>query len=189
MVVDRATQRVVPDGELRRRNGHRGSRGEARRRRSYKVFIDPAKGLTDAEADDVARKIGIPEASVSAGAHDAAGAVPRVRRDRRVARRDQSADRHRRRPRDRARRQAQLRLQRALPPSRTSSRCAISTRRIRPRSRRRSSTCRTSRSTATSAACVNGAGLAMATMDTIKLYGGDAGELPRRRRRRDRRRR
>ncbi len=31
---------------------------------------------------------------------------------------------------------------------------------------------------------VNGAGLAMATMDIIKLYGGDAGELPRCRRRR-----
>ena len=31
---------------------------------------------------------------------------------------------------------------------------------------------------------VNGAGLAMATMDIIKLYGAEPGELPRRRRRR-----
>jgi succinyl-CoA synthetase beta subunit len=31
---------------------------------------------------------------------------------------------------------------------------------------------------------VNGAGLAMATMDIIKLYGEEPGELPRRRRRR-----
>ena len=31
----------------------------------HKIFIDPAKGLTDKEADDVARKIGIPEASVA----------------------------------------------------------------------------------------------------------------------------
>jgi len=30
----------------------------------HKVFIDPVKGLTDGEADDVARKIGIPDASV-----------------------------------------------------------------------------------------------------------------------------
>jgi len=30
----------------------------------HKVFVDPAKGLTDAEADDVARKIGVPDASV-----------------------------------------------------------------------------------------------------------------------------
>jgi len=30
----------------------------------HKVFIDPVKGLTDGEADDVSRKIGIPDASV-----------------------------------------------------------------------------------------------------------------------------
>jgi succinyl-CoA synthetase beta subunit len=33
----------------------------------HKVFIDPATGLTDREASDVARKIGIPEASVAQG--------------------------------------------------------------------------------------------------------------------------
>ena len=37
------------------------------------------------------------------------------------------------------------------------------------------------------ACMVNGAGLAMATMDLIKLHGGTAGQLPRRRRRRDQR--
>ncbi len=31
----------------------------------HKVWIDPVKGLTDAEADDVARKIGIPEAALA----------------------------------------------------------------------------------------------------------------------------
>ncbi|MBL8473458.1 MAG: ADP-forming succinate--CoA ligase subunit beta [Rhodocyclaceae bacterium] len=31
----------------------------------HKVFVDPVAGLTDAEADDVARKIGVPEASVA----------------------------------------------------------------------------------------------------------------------------
>ena len=31
----------------------------------HKVFIDPLRGLTDAEADDVARKIGVPEASLA----------------------------------------------------------------------------------------------------------------------------
>jgi succinyl-CoA synthetase beta subunit len=39
-----------------------------------------------------------------------------------------------------------------------------------PRARR---TSRSSSSTATSAACVNGAGLAMATMDLVKYYGGE----------------
>ena len=36
---------------------------------------------------------------------------------------------------------------------------------------------------------VNGAGLAMATLDIIKLYGEEPGELPRRRRRRHPRKR
>ena len=31
----------------------------------HKVYVDPVAGLTDAEADDVARKIGIPDASVA----------------------------------------------------------------------------------------------------------------------------
>jgi succinyl-CoA synthetase beta subunit len=31
----------------------------------HKVFVDPAKGLTDAEAEDLARRIGIPDASVA----------------------------------------------------------------------------------------------------------------------------
>jgi len=33
----------------------------------HKVFVDPVAGLTDTEADDVSRKIGIPEASVPQG--------------------------------------------------------------------------------------------------------------------------
>ena len=33
----------------------------------HKVFVDPATGLKDAEADDIARNIGIPEASVAQG--------------------------------------------------------------------------------------------------------------------------
>jgi len=31
----------------------------------HKVFVDPEQGLTDAQADDLARKIGIPEASIA----------------------------------------------------------------------------------------------------------------------------
>ena len=93
-----------------------------------------------------------PEASIAAGARVHAGPVPGLRRVRCLARRDQSADPHRRRQGAGARRQAQFRRQRAVPPSRHRRACAISTRRIRPRSRRPSSICPTSRSTATSAA-------------------------------------
>ena len=57
----------VPDGELRRRHGHRGRWPRRRRRRSTRCSSIRVKGLTDAEADDVARRIGIPEASMPQG--------------------------------------------------------------------------------------------------------------------------
>ncbi len=66
MVVDRGTQRVVL---MASSEGGMDIEEVAARspEKIHKVFIDPATGLTDAEADDVARKIGIPEASVPQG--------------------------------------------------------------------------------------------------------------------------
>jgi succinyl-CoA synthetase beta subunit len=63
MVVDRATQRVVL---MASSDGGMDIEEVAAKtpERIEKVFIDPGKGLTDAEADGVARKIGIPDASV-----------------------------------------------------------------------------------------------------------------------------
>ena len=66
MVVDRTTQRVClmasSEGgmDIEEVAAHTPEK-------IHKVFVDPAKGLTDAEADDVARKIGIPEGSVAQG--------------------------------------------------------------------------------------------------------------------------
>src|SRR5512137_398135 len=66
MVVDRTTQRVClmasSEGgmDIEEVAAHTPEK-------IHKVFIDPAKGLTDAEADDVARKIGVPEGSVAQG--------------------------------------------------------------------------------------------------------------------------
>jgi succinyl-CoA synthetase beta subunit len=63
MVVDRATQRVVlmasSEGgmDIEEVAAHSPEK-------IHKVFIDPLAGLTGAEADDIARKIGMPEASV-----------------------------------------------------------------------------------------------------------------------------
>ncbi len=63
MVVDRATQRVClmasSEGgmDIEEVAAHTPEK-------IHKVFIDPARGLTDAEADDVATKIGVPAASV-----------------------------------------------------------------------------------------------------------------------------
>jgi succinyl-CoA synthetase beta subunit len=53
MVVDRATQRVCLMAS-----------SEGGMEKIHKVYIDPSRGLTDAEADDVASKIGVPAASL-----------------------------------------------------------------------------------------------------------------------------
>src|SRR5512145_2711252 len=63
MVVDRATQRVAlmasSEGgmDIEEVAAHTPEK-------IHKVFVDPKTGLTDAQADDVARRIGIPDASV-----------------------------------------------------------------------------------------------------------------------------
>ncbi len=66
MVVDRSTQRVCL---MASSEGGMDIEEVAAKtpEKIHKVFIDPAKGLTGAEADDVARRIGIPEASVAQG--------------------------------------------------------------------------------------------------------------------------
>src|SRR5438132_4306079 len=62
MVVDRGTQRVAL---MASSEGGMDIEEVAAKTpvKIHKVFIDPGKGLTDAEADEVARKIGIPEGS------------------------------------------------------------------------------------------------------------------------------
>jgi succinyl-CoA synthetase beta subunit len=66
MVVDRVTQQVVlmasSEGgmDIEEVAAHTPEK-------IHKVFIDPDKGLTDAQADEVSRKIGIPEGSLAAG--------------------------------------------------------------------------------------------------------------------------
>ena len=64
MVVDRGTQRVCL---MASSEGGMDIEEVAAKtpEKIIRVFIDPMKGLTDAEADDVARRIGIPEASVA----------------------------------------------------------------------------------------------------------------------------
>ncbi len=66
MVVDRVTQRVVL---MASSEGGMDIEEVAAKtpEKIHRVVIDPATGLTDADADGVARKIGIPEASVPQG--------------------------------------------------------------------------------------------------------------------------
>ncbi len=63
MVVDRATQRVVLMGSA---EGGMDIEEVAAKtpEKIVRVTIDPAQGLTGAQADDVARRIGVPEASL-----------------------------------------------------------------------------------------------------------------------------
>jgi len=66
MVVDRATQRVCL---MASSEGGMDIEEVAAKtpERIHKVLIDPVAGLTDADADGIARKIGIPEASLPQG--------------------------------------------------------------------------------------------------------------------------
>ncbi len=65
MVIDRGTQRVVL---MASSEGGMDIEEVAARtpEKIHKVFIDPATGLKDAEADEVAAKIGVPPASIPA---------------------------------------------------------------------------------------------------------------------------
>src|SRR5512134_1940570 len=64
MVVDRVTQRVCL---MASSEGGMDIEEVAAKtpEKIHKVFVDPATGLKDSEADDVARKIGVPDASVA----------------------------------------------------------------------------------------------------------------------------
>ena len=64
MVVDRTTQRVVLMASA---DGGMDIEEVAAKTpdRIHKVFVDPGKGLADREADSIAREIGIPEGSVA----------------------------------------------------------------------------------------------------------------------------
>ena len=66
MVVDRGTQRVV---FMASSEGGMDIEDVAAKTpdRIHKVAVDPASGLTDRDAEDIARKIGIPEAAVAQG--------------------------------------------------------------------------------------------------------------------------
>src|SRR5262245_49045024 len=66
MVVDRGTQKVVL---MASSEGGMDIEEVAAKtpEKIHKVFIDPAQGLSDADADGVARKIGIPDGSLGQG--------------------------------------------------------------------------------------------------------------------------
>ena len=147
MVVDRAAQRVVL---MASSEGGMDIEAVAAKtpEKIHKVVIDPLQGLSATQADEVGRKIGVPEASLPE-ARDALQGLYRAfdQCDASLAEINPMIV------------TARAASWRSMPSStstttrsfvtRTLSRCATSTRRIRPKSKRRSTTCPISRSTAT----------------------------------------
>ena len=108
LVVDRSTQRVTVMA-----SSEGGTEIETVAEETpeliHKVSVDPKTGLTTAEAEGLAAKIGIADASGPGGGQTDTGALPGVLGQGRLARGNQSADRDQRCTRDRARRQDQFR--------------------------------------------------------------------------------
>jgi succinyl-CoA synthetase beta subunit len=138
-----------------------------------KVFVNPLVGLTDEQALTLAKGMGMNEASIAAVCRYAEEALHLLHGNRRLAGRNQPADPRRRWHRQGARRQVQLRLQRPLPP-------AEEIVAMRDLDEEDADEIEASKfdlayiSLDGNIGClVNGAGLAMATMDTIKLFGAE----------------
>ena len=100
-------------------------------------------------------------------------ALQAVRREGREPHRDQPADRDQGRQPALPRRQDRLRRQRAVPSQGHRRACAIFMRRTPPRSRPANLGLSYVKLDGSIGCMVNGAGLAMSTMDIIKLYGGE----------------
>ena len=142
-----------------------------------KVFIDPIQGLSDADAAKLAAGIGIPAASGAAGGRRAQEPLRLLHGDRRVAGRDQPADPRRRQERrsetikaldakfnfdsNAIFRHPEIAAYRDLdeedPAEIEASKFDLAYIQL----------------DGNIGCLVNGAGLAMATMDTIKLFGGE----------------
>ena len=138
-----------------------------------RVDINPAAGLQPYQCRKLAFGLGFKGPQVGQVPVHPDGAVPHLSRARRRAARGESAHRHQERRARGARRQDQHRRERHVPAEGAGRRCAIRRRKI-PIEREASEHDLNYVSLDGDIACmVNGAGLAMATMDLIKLHGGN----------------
>jgi succinyl-CoA synthetase beta subunit len=137
-----------------------------------KVFVDPATGLTDAQARELADGIGVPGGLAGAGHRYLEEALHLLHGDRCQPGRDQPDDPRRQRQHPCAGRQVQFRFQRLVPHPEIVA--------YRDLDEEDADEIEASKfdlayiSLDGNIGClVNGAGLAMATMDTIKLFGAE----------------
>ena len=134
--------------------------------------------------NEIAVALGLEGRQRQAGRQGGQEALRRLRRQGHEPARNQSAGGDQGRQGHLPRRQDQFRRQRALPPQGHPGAARPGRGRRRRRSRPRKYDLSYIKLDGEIGCMVNGAGLAMATMDIIKLYGERAGQLPRRRRRR-----
>ncbi len=138
-----------------------------------RVPIDVGLGLADFQARKISKALGLDRRFGQEGRDVLQELRQALHRHGRLARRDQPADRHGRRRRARARLQAELRRQRPRSATPRSSRCSTRPRKTRPSSGPARSGLSYVSLDGDIACLVNGAGLAMSTMDLIKYHGGE----------------
>ena len=137
-----------------------------------RLHVDPLEGFQPWQARRLVYGAGVTIRASRSRSRDRREALRGLRRDRRDAQRDQPADRHARRRGEGARLEVHGRRQRALRGTRTSRRCATSTR-CRPRSAlAREKGVTYVKLDGEVGILGNGAGLVMSTLDVIALAGG-----------------
>jgi succinyl-CoA synthetase beta subunit len=156
-------------GFHRRRHGHRGG-GRRNAREDHHVAIDPEAGVTAADRGQAERTRWLFPARPPRTAKAVPDPLQGVHREGHEPARDQPADRHEGRSSAGARRQGVVRQQRAVPPPDIIE--------LRDKTEEDEKEIEASKHDLAYVALdgnigcmVNGAGLAMATMDIIKLYG------------------
>ncbi len=133
--------------------------------------VDPATGIMGHHGRTVAKALELTGDLAKQAEKLIDAALHRLRRQGHGDAGDQSAGRHQAGPAARARRQGVVRRQRAVPSSRGGRRCATRPRKTPRKSRPSKYDLNYVTLDGTIGCMVNGAGLAMATMDIIKLYG------------------
>ena len=137
-----------------------------------RVNVHPAAGLQDFQCRQLAFGLGLSGAQIGAVRQDRARDLQALSGARRQPGRGQSADRHRRRRSAGARRQDQHRGQRAVPAQGSGGAGAMPRRKIAMERKAAEHELNYVSLDGNIACMVNGAGLAMATMDLIQLHGG-----------------
>ena len=172
-VLDRQSERVDGGGLGGRRHGDRGDRARHGPRPSIRISVEPAVGMQPFQAREIAFGLGLDAAHTAQAVATILGCYRAFRDlDATMVEINPLVVTERRRVAG-ARRQDDLRRQRALPPARHRRAARQVARRIRARPRPMDRGLTYVGLDGNIGCIINGAGLAMATMDMIKHAGGE----------------